>query len=633
MMGGGIKGLCAALCALSQVLLASGEPELARYGFEEPGNSGWTFRSPNWSVVDGAGRDGGRALVWDAREPAPKGDIAGSPRVPVEPGRICTFACWVKSDGISKPGPIYFNVVTFDAKGKSISSVESRPLIRDPVGRKGWERIVSATERLPGNAAFVSFSIYAPERTKGRVCFDDFVMTVGGQERVHQIYTSAYRDLAVSGKVRFVAPYIAEVGRFRQADLSGEFEYTGADGRTAKAKADYLDDASFGVTLDMERFAIGTNPVRAILKHRRAGTIGTKEIAFTRAEKWPRRKAWFGPFKRLILGDKPFFPIGMYAGRLTKEELDVYREGAFNCLLCAARKEDLDLAESYGYKAIASTAGYLETNALANALAELKDHPAVIAWYTNDEMPPGYVPRQTALQETYRRADPDHPTFTVLDKPWQTRAFMPTFDVIGMDPYPIGNHRGGIDIAYGWAKESSDGTFGLKPIWQVPQCFNWKWCRDAGAVNPEYRFPTREEFRSMAWQPIAAGANGLVWWSFGTMRRGFRNDPEGWKANWAHVKDTVAEVAKYAPMMLSIRRAPAVTGATKDVPVRVWNHEGEIWLLAVNTMRAERTVKLSLDGIRTPRTVAEFGPEAKSAGSNSFALTLPPLGISMLKVR
>ena len=628
-----MKTCLIALSALAASTLALAA-ESVRYDFEISGDSGWKLRSAHWSVADGAGRDGGRALVWDAREtPAPRNDIAVSPLLPAEPGRIYMFECWVKSDGVTKPGPVYFDMVSQDARGRRIGNYESRPLIRDPVGRKGWQHIVSATERLPGNAAAVKFVVHAPERTKGRLFFDDFALTPGARERVHQVYSSAYRDLAIGGKVRFVAPYIAEIDRYPKADLSGAFEYAAADGRMVRVDADFIDGESFGVTLDVAKLALGTHPFRAILTFRGTETIGTKEIAFTRAAEWPARKSWFDPAKRLVVDGKPFFPIGMYQGKMVREELDVYKEGAFNCLLTSASTNALDLAADCGFKVIASTAGYLETNALATALERFRRHPAVIAWYTNDEMPPGYVPRQTALQETYRRCDPDHPTFTVLDKPWQTRAFMPTFDVIAMDPYPIANHRGGIDIAYGWAKESSEGTFGLRPIWQVPQCFNWKWCRDPGAVNPEYRFPRREEFRSMAWQPIAAGANGLVWWSFGTMRRGFRDDPEGWKANWAHVKDTVAEVAKYAPMMLSDAPAPAVKGATKEVPVRAWSYRGETWILAVNTMRQPRAVMLSVAGLTAPQAKAELGPALAAAPDGGLALSLAPLDISLLRVR
>jgi hypothetical protein len=295
-------------------------------------------------------------------------------------------------------------------------------------------------------------------------------------------------------------------------------------------------------------------------------------------------------------------------------------------VFCSASTQALDLVRSYGLKGIVGMLSCVDPEILTRRLRELKDHPALLAWYTNDEMPPGLAPRQAMLQEVYRREDPHHPTFTVLDKPWQVRIFMPTFDVIGMDPYPIGNHRGGIETAYGWGASCARQCFGMRPMWQVPQSFNWRWYRK-GPDEPEFRFPTPEEFRSMTWQAIAAGANGLMYYSFGSMRRQFK--PDDFAYHWTYVKAVVDEVAKYIPILLSDGLPPNVEGATAAVPVRTWRQGGKTWILAVNTLRKPERVTLTVDSAPS-RAVALFGPEPTLADGGRLTLSFGPLDCAMM---
>ena len=605
-------------------------------GFEDPDASVWKL-GKYMAVEAGVGRNGSRGVRWKSGDARCETSFLSQGNIPAEPGRIYSYEGWVKLGGGLTNGPIYFTMGCRTREGKSLTHVEGRPLIRQPqLKGKGWVKVSGATARAPVGTAFVSISCHPPLNCTGEVFFDDFKVTASEKRYVEYVYTSAYRDLAVDGKVTFAVPYICPPEDCPLADLVPEFVFKDADGRECRVRADHVGEdepreTSFAATIDVARFALGTQNVRAELRTKDGKVLDAAEVAFTRATARPPLKVWFDPLKRTIIDGKPFFPLGMYFGRFTKEELDIYTQGAFNTVLCGASTQALDLVQSYGLKGIVGMVSCVDPEALARKLRELKDHPALLAWYTNDEMPPGLAPRQAMLQKVYRRVDPDHPTYTVLDKPWQVRIFMPTFDVIGMDPYPIGNHRGGIETAYGWGASCARQCFGMRPMWQVPQSFNWRWYRK-GPDEPEFRFPTPEEFRSMTWQAIAAGANGLMYYSFGAMRRQFK--PDEFAHHWTYVKAVVDEVAKHIPILLSDGLPPTVEGATAAVPVRTWRNKDEVWLLAVNTLRKAQTVTLSVAGVsaKAQKMQVAFGPAPEITPDGKLSFSFKPLEQTLLRL-
>ena len=620
--------VCAFACAADEVNLVKNP------GFEDSDATVWKL-GKYMTVEEGIGRNGSRGVRWKSGDARCSTSYLSQGGMPAEPGRIYSYEGWIKLGAGLTNGPIYFNMGCRTREGKSLAHVEGRPLIRQPqLKGKGWVKVSGATARAPVGTAFVSISCHPPRNCTGEVFLDDFKVTASEKRYVEYVYTSAYRDVAVDGKVTFAVPYICPPEDCPPADLAPEFVFKGADGRACRVRADRVGEdepkeTSFSATIDVARFALGTQNVRAELRTKDGKVLDAAEVAFTRAATRPPLKVRFDPLKRTIVEGKPFFPLGMYFGRFTRENLDIYRRAAFNTVFCGASTQALDLVQSYGLKGIVSTASCVDPEALARKLRELKDHPAVLAWYTNDEMPPGLAPRQAMLQAVYRREDPHHPTFTVLDKPWQVRIFMPTFDVIGMDPYPIGNHRGGIDIAYGWGASCARQCFGMRPMWQVPQAFNWRWHRK-GPDEPEFRFPTSEEFRSMTWQAIAAGANGLMYYSFGSMRSQFKADD--FARHWTYVKATVAEVAKYIPVLLSGGLPPNVEGATAAVPVRAWRNKDEVWLLAVNTLRKAQTVTLSVAGVseKAQKMQVAFGPAPEIAPDGKLSFSFKPLEQTLL---
>ena len=172
---------------------------------------------------------------------------------------------------------------------------------------------------------------------------------------------------------------------------------------------------------------------------------------------------------RLLVDGQPFFPIGMYFREIKKADLDVYARSKFNCLMpyTAPNKPQMDLAEQHGLKVIYSIKDWYagsqycpdsirqpadEEPQVRARVRQFRDHPALLAWYLNDELPQSFLPRLEAHQRWVAEEDPQHPTWCVHCQVREVAAYLNTFDVIGTDPYPIG--RSPASMAAEWTSET-----------------------------------------------------------------------------------------------------------------------------------------------------------------------------------
>ena len=214
-----------------------------------------------------------------------------------------------------------------------------------------------------------------------------------------------------------------------------------------------------------------------------------------------------------------------------------------------------------------------------------RDHPALLAWYLNDELPQSFMPQLNAHQRFVEEEDPDHPTWVVLYQYREVNDYRDSFDVIGTDPYPIG--RSPASDAGRWTAETFRQVHGSRPVWQVPQVFNWANYRSVTAPSDQHRTPTFEEMRSMAWQCIAEGATGLIFYSWYDIQR---NPDVPFPVQWERLKRIAAEIDRHAPVLLSAEPAPLVqvAGETPDAACPPWlhwtvrRHGGRVYLFVVN---------------------------------------------------
>ena len=611
---GAVLGL--SVSAAEAPLLANGDLEQGAVGWQMP-------RSGQWRVEKGAGLDGSSGLVFEV----PKGEkkitwaqTATDARFPVEGGMGYRFSCWMKTDGLTithgRSLGLYF--ASYNAEGKPVGGGGAVRVTDNAVRKDGWYRVEGVTKPLPVSAVVGGLYFYSGD-CEGVAFLDRMTVEPLALNPVERLTVSAYRAEAWEGDVSFAAAYCVNPVKNPDSELVATLSYVTPTGKGTKACQ--LADGVVRTTLPVTDFAFGKNEVTLVLG-RKDGTELGRSSCFFRREAVPMfRKVTFDSRHRTIVDGKPFFPLGMYWKDVTAEALSVYTNGPFNCLMSYNRMDEsrLDLCQRFGVKAIASLSGHFREIAEAKAqkaaeidawhvrgrLRRFRSHPAVLAWYLADEVPSFYEEVLAAKREMVYELDPDHPTWIVLDKPQEARTLIRGYDVIGADPYPIGNHgtpeQTAIGIAAGWARAVRKATYDFRPMWQVPQAFDWAIYRPEETNRVAMmRMPTRQELRSMTWQAIAAGANGLVYYAFFDLleRDGWRKDRVA--GGWEDLCAVAREVKAFEPVLLSDDPPPVVEGGDGDVAARAWSCDGKHCIVMANTLRKKVAGALKVGGREVP---------------------------------
>jgi len=332
---------------------------------------------------------------------------------------------------------------------------------------------------------------------------------------------------------------------------------------------------------------------------------------------------------RFVVNGKPFFPLGLSCQGYEAASdalLAKYTEAPFNMISLPyfrPNREQLDNFAKHRLmvlypvrcffhggkrapKEIRSVADELPV--LKAALDPVKDHPAILGWNVADEASPSFVPRLAARRDWLETYDPDHPVFGVFNRVDAIRAYLPAVDVLGTDIYPIGSRSA--SAAGDETVLTREGTFGQRALMQVMQCFAWE---DITYMKRPGRFPTREELRAMAWQMIAAGANGLYGFAFNMMVDLKTLEPRN--GGWEDCKVVAKEIAAAFPILLAGDDPPALEGVPSTLLARTYRDGDKAWLLVCN---------------RTERPVTE---QVNVVGFEAVSVSLPPLGVSLRPTR
>ena len=605
------RSLCfVVVSAVSTGLLAYEEQLAVNRGFESSKKSEGWYVPAKWRVEDGIGRKGTRALVWENDDPKiftfPKQNVT------IGPGSRYVFGGWVKTEA-GKPKP-QVCLGWCDATNKWISCVYATAVTDNDASTDGWTRYEGRTPPMPSNAAIGMLHCHMLRGETGRVLFDDFTLVEEGSETIAYLASSAVKNSFTrdDGLIRFVASLQVNTVKHPLNGLCAEFVYKDASGKTVRRLADRFSADLAEIGCDAAEVAMGTQHVVVCIREIASGKVlAEKARRIVKTERPIHRRVTFDRLGRTIFDGKPFFPLGCFSGRLSAEDIAQYKKGPFNFFMPynTVAKEEMDRYHDAGLMVVPcvmhkvhglrySVTSVHKTEAESHAwfrkyVSEVGRHPALLAWFLVDEVPLAFVPNIAGVNDLLEDIDPDHPTWAVTDKPHHVRALLPCFDVVGMDPYPIGNRGRSMDVSVcsGWAHMAKEGMFGLRPMWHVPQAFNWGWYRKEDMGKDGVRMPTRQEIANMSWQGIAGGANGLCLYSFGIIRKKLQG--KAFDAAWGDVCDVAKEVKKMEAVLLSDGKPMAVGNAhTNRLAVRTWRNGDCDWVLVVN--RTEKPVKANL---------------------------------------
>lgn len=361
-------------------------------------------------------------------------------------------------------------------------------------------------------------------------------------------------------------------------------------------------------------------------------------------------KSYIDPANNLVVDGKPFFPIGWYSSR-SPQYLEEVADSPFNTLLVYGTNRIprvdmtafLDRMHERGLKLVycmndvypgaehtITWEGITGNDKVAAAVLDAyKNHPAVIAWYLNDELPRTMAPALEEYYNLFKTRDANHPCFIVLCQRKDLAYLQHTTDILGGDPYPIPNEP--VTRVSHFADKMNESVRGTKPCWLVPQAFGWYQYKskdnDRGHTpTPEElktgRAPTREEARAMTYLSLVHGAKALIYYCYYDMRV-LPQYPE----MWAWMKDIAGEVKELSPVLL----APEDLGAVKVTPKCAAIHtklkvcDGRRYLMAVNPNETPCRVKFHLPGAR--KAVVLFEERSILSTGRGFMDDFEPLGV------
>ncbi|MCX5670475.1 MAG: hypothetical protein NTU94_04035, partial [Planctomycetota bacterium] len=326
--------------------------------------------------------------------------------------------------------------------------------------------------------------------------------------------------------------------------------------------------------------------------------------------------------RRTVADGKPFFPLGFYLSTIADADLEKMAAAGFNCVMpyafssmsLAKAGELLDVAQRRGIKVIYSVKdlygrtdsfpkggidGITDADAAVRTIVErFRSHPAVLAWYLNDELPATMRDALEARYRLVRRLDPDHPTWAVLFQVDELADYRHTCDVLGTDPYPIPDKP--VAMAGEWACKTRAATNGACAFWQVPQVFDWA-NYHKNEDPAKHRAPTYDEMRAMTYLALVNGAKGLIYYSFYDLQR----DRLGFEARWKDVSRLGEEVRSLMPALLAADPPPPEVHVSGGPAWAAFRDGKRLWVLVTNPQKLPATMRLAVPaGVGSVKTAS-----------------------------
>jgi hypothetical protein len=623
-------------------------------GFEEAGGNGlpvqWRGDTTIYSRDTSVKRSGEASLKFVNADPEKYRLCVQS--VPFEVGAKYEFSVWVKTEGVEGSEAGASICVEFaDGDGKYVTGTY-------PAGVQGtsdWTQVKTLSKRVPENVASGTVVCYLRRSMTGTAWWDDLeVKRHRGDPLTIKVVSPNYRNEitdAGPAKVRVRA----EVDLFDHlqaiADVALAWRITPEHTAEAVASgtADVSEDAATEILLPGKELKPGKYMIEVELKEKSTGDVlSTRTCKVTRLTETPRRTVFIDSHNRLICDGKPFFPLGMYWGTPDAEQLDIYADSAFNCLMPynPLDKARMDLIHARGLKTFYSVKDCYtflkscpkaieteddELTFIRNKVETFRDHPALLAWYLNDEAPLTHLDRLVAHREWLEELDPNHPTWAVLYQIGDIGGYFPTCHAIGTDPYPVSTRPAA--MAGEWARKTVNAMHGARPVWMVPQVFNWAAYKKTEKEKAENRQPTMEEVRSMTWQCLAEGANGLIYYSWFNLYFPHRNVGLDFDAYWAEFKEVVQEVEDMIPALLSIEEPPDIGTANADWLNWTAKRVGKTtYLIAVNNAPEPHSATFAMPQKATSAKEAGTGEELALEEGKALRLDFSPLGVRLIEM-
>ncbi len=610
-------------------------PNLVSNPSFEDGAAPWSL--PATYTVDTTQAHTGKAsLRVDSRDAA-RYLLAGQ-RVACQPGRLYEVSVWVKTEQVTgEDSGATVCLEWSNAQGGYLGGSY-------PAGHKGttdWVRVRAVAGPLPPEAASVSVTVYLRKGMVGRAWFDDVdVHEVLPPPMTLRMVRPAYRGRFVAGTASAAMLEVAVAERQAgDRDLGAlALRYELKQGDRVVQQGDLpLPQRLVDVRVPLSELKVGRYDLDLVLTAKADGQELARQSRRLEAvdPAAPRPKVFIDDLGRTMVEGQPFFPLGLYDSRCKPADLKRMAEAGFNCVMpyginstdLSQTKAYLDAAQAAGLKVIYSIKDFYDgttwrpkqvgpwktiEDMTKGVVSTFKDHPALLAWYLNDELPLSMHGELEARYRAVRDLDPDHPCWVVLYQVESLPGYVDTTDVLGTDPYPIPDPKR-LAMAGQWTRRTVAAVGPYGGVWQVPQAHDTGCYVKDVEGRKRFRAPTLTELRNMTFQCLAEGARGLIYYSYFDLQR----DPLGFDRRWADMRALADELRGLIPFVLSdeapLPAGVSPAGAPPVAFARIWQHQGRFAGVAANAGLAAADFAWRLPG-RAPKPHGEATAFSQTAG-------------------
>lgn len=625
-------------------------------GFEK-GSSEWKTDPARWQVVSDVSHSGRHSLRIENDDKASY-TLASQP-IPCVTERVYRMKVRIRTDGVEgADSGATICLEWYNKEGQYLGGSY-------PPGIKGtneWTLLEANSKLIPEDAATMRAVVYLRQGCTGTAWFDDVSvelteepgeMTFRPMIRYpnyrHTIFPWQSRRLETGAEIKANRAHRIE-------DLALLVSVVDSSNRIIgeAEDSDLAGKPWASANVDLTRAKPGDYRVVATLRNTRArADVAAEVLRFRIAdEDTPKPAIYVDEHNRCVVNGKLFFPVGMYIGEsptspVAIEDLDKFSGTRFNCLMMYGINngtpdqiraylnevyrrrlkliysvKDLYFGSTWEVKKVGDWSGVEEI--LHGVVSAFRDHPALLAWYLNDELTDTRLPEIADHYEKIAALDPNHPIWQVLYLGQNVGDHVSSSDTIGIDHYPV--PAAPITNFYIATSSVERAVMGARAIWMVPQGAS----QGAYSGNPDVRQPTYEETMCMSYLGLIHGARGLIYYSFFDLKR-----TTGGDEHWEVLKKIADEMARISPIVLGLD-VPAMKRLTAgDGRIHVLTREvnGEIYALAANPQKESaksefrigpelRIARIESTGRAAPTSVNEgfFTDEIESYGVRVYKL-------------
>jgi hypothetical protein len=556
--------------------------------------------------------------------------------------RTYNLSAWVKTSDVTPgTGGARVAVEWTDPQGNYLGGAYS-DAISSP---DGWTSIDTGDFAVPPGAKEIQIICWMHSTSTGTAWFDDVQIQSKPEALLRTVLRRpSYRGRLVEGTSPIEISCWTSVLPWGSS-ANAIAELTDAQGRVVQSvQQDARSKQNFTLTLAAEGVAAGDYTLVVKLRNAGGAVLQTDSYSIQIVpQSTPQPTVYIDDHHRLIVHGQPMFPIGVYDRTSDLQAgLDLLKGTSFNFVMPYGwpAEKHFKWAQESGIYMFASLKDFYyglpgtqdliptaadELKVIDSYVNLLKDQPALLGWYTVDELSPKYMDRIAAQYQLIRQLDPNHPTWAVYYQLGQIPQYMKACDVIGSDPYPIPGQP--LSMVSQWTRTTIKQVAGAGPVWQALQSYNPKYF----SHNDKDRAPTAQELHNMTWQAIADGANGIILYEFWIMR----NEPD-FNEHWPKVKQIADQVAMWSPVLLSIEPSPKVSagspGSLDWLSHRIQTWNGRTFIFAVNNTPQTQTVRFRTDAAIDHVNVVDHDNHRIAANGGAWNDEFAPLELKIYEL-